>query len=220
MTYVWHKEGQPLPVEEQPRSSMLTLANLQFSDTGDYELVVYDSHTVDVTSQPATITVVIPAEGEGEPPAEGEGEPPAEGEGEPPVEGEGEPPAEGEVEFSLEYNGPNPVTAYAGDPVEIKVTPHNGTGTGTFQWYRVMEDLSLVLLEGQDEDTLVFDFVSMEDAGNYQCMATDTVAGAAQSPVITLVVVPGLPLVRPALLFILVVAFTIVGLSRRHLRKY
>ncbi|OQC00372.1 MAG: Immunoglobulin I-set domain protein [Candidatus Hydrogenedentes bacterium ADurb.Bin101] len=217
LTYVWRKEGQPLPVQEQPLGSALTLSDLQFSDAGGYELVVYDNHTDDITSQPATITVVSLPEGENE--GEGEGEPPVEGEGEPPVEGEGEPPAEGEIEFWLEYNGPNPVTAYAGDPAEIKVIPHDGTGTVTFQWYRVMEDLSLVLLEGQDKDTLVFDPVSMEDAGKYQCMATDTIAGAAQSPIIMLVIEHGLPIAGTIPLLMLALTLAIVGVSSLSLSK-
>lgn len=211
LTYVWHKDGQSLPVEEQPLGSALTLSDVQFSDAGTYALVVYDGYTDDITSQNALINVV--------PPAEGEGEPPIEGEGEPPVEGEGEPPAEGEVEFWLEYTGPNPVTAYAGDPVEIQVIPHNGAGTVTFQWYRVTEGKALDLLAGQNEDTLEIDSVSTEDAGEYQCIATDSVAGAAQSPVIILVVMSGLPLVKPALLFMLALALSIIGVSRLSVRK-
>lgn len=224
LTYIWRKDGQPLPVEEQPQNSMLTLTDLQFGDAGDYELVVYDSHTDDITSQPATITVVSPpegeGEGEGEPPVEGEGEPPVEGEGEPPVEGEGEPPAEGEEEFSLTYTGPNPVTSQTGEPVEITVIPINSSGEVAFQWYRVMEDMSLVLLAGQEDDSLTFDSVLPEDAGNYQCVATDNIAGTAQSPIITLVVLPGVPLVTPAILFMAVLALILVGFCKIRWRKH
>jgi len=63
------------------------------------------------------------------------------------------------------------------------------------------------------------DSVSTEDAGEYQCIATDSVAGAAQSPVIILVVMSGLPLVKPALLFMSALALSIIGVSHLSVRK-
>ncbi len=39
---------------------MLTLSNLQFTDAGDYDVIVYDGHTDSITSDAATITVLPP----------------------------------------------------------------------------------------------------------------------------------------------------------------
>ena len=60
LTYVWRKDGEPLPFEQQPNGTTLTLTNVQLSDTGVYDLVVYDGYTDDETSSAATVTVMPP----------------------------------------------------------------------------------------------------------------------------------------------------------------
>ena len=59
-TYVWRKNGVPLPVEQQPQTWALTLNNLQYADAGAYDVVVYDGYTDEITSDQAVITVTPP----------------------------------------------------------------------------------------------------------------------------------------------------------------
>ncbi|MBP9003638.1 MAG: immunoglobulin domain-containing protein [Candidatus Hydrogenedentes bacterium] len=59
-TYLWRKDGVPLPVEQQPQTWALALNNLQYADAGAYDVVVYDGYNDQVTSSPAVITVTPP----------------------------------------------------------------------------------------------------------------------------------------------------------------
>jgi hypothetical protein len=59
-TYVWRKNGTPLPYAQQPQGPTLVLTNLQYADAGNYDVVIYDSHTDAVTSVVAPITVTPP----------------------------------------------------------------------------------------------------------------------------------------------------------------
>jgi hypothetical protein len=60
LVYVWRKGGEPLPLDQQPQGNVLTLSDLQFTDAGDYDVVVYDGHTDSITSDAAVITVLPP----------------------------------------------------------------------------------------------------------------------------------------------------------------
>lgn len=60
LIYVWRKGGIALPVEQQPQSATLVIANIQMGDAGEYDLVVSDSHTDEITSNSVAITVVPP----------------------------------------------------------------------------------------------------------------------------------------------------------------
>ena len=131
---------------------------------------------------------VLP-EGEGEVLPEGEGEVLPEGEGEVLPEGEGEPP----MGFALLYLGPNPLHVVSGERVSITVTPVNATGIVDFQWYHYRDNKKFELLADVDGDTLVFERVSMEDSGQYFCVAIDA-TGEATSPIIFLEVAWGLGL--------------------------
>ena len=110
---------------------------------------------------------------------------------------------EGEEEvFSLLYTGTNPIMATAGERINMTVIPQHQNGTVTYQWYQITPDKSLLSLPWETNDTIVFESVTVQDAGNYQCMATDMVANSAQSPIITLVVDSGMPLCSLTLLFL------------------
>ena len=139
---------------------------------------------------------VLP-EGEGEIMPEGEGEVLPEGEGEVLPEGEGEVLPEGEGEaptgFALLYLGPNPLHVVSGEEVSITVTPVNATGIVDFQWYHYRDNKKFELLPDVDGDTLVFERVTMEDSGQYFCVAIDA-TGEATSPIIFVEVVWGLGL--------------------------
>jgi uncharacterized repeat protein (TIGR02543 family) len=163
-----------------------------------------------------TVSVDECIEVEGEVPAEGEGEPMAEGEGEAPVEGEGEAPAEGEGEFTLEYSGPNPVVADAGDSLEINVIPKNGSEPIAYQWYRIREDKSLEPLSGQTEASLIFETVLESDSGDYLCSAQDVEHRVAQSPVITLSILAGVTASGVAVLIILSFILAAGGMAQTH----
>lgn len=119
--------------------------------------------------------------------------------------------------FSLQYVGRNPVRAAIGDSVEIAVQTLNSRGLVTYQWYRVTSNKGLEALAGQTNDSLVFLAVDWSDAGDYQCVATDNIAGGASSPVIALSVVEELPLSSMTALGALTVALALIGMrvSRR-----
>jgi len=114
-------------------------------------------------------------------------------------------------EFALEYTGRNPVLAAVGDRVSMRVQSRYSRGTVTYQWYRVTENKTLEPLTGQTDAVLVFFPLEWNDAGDYQCVATDTVAGAAASPIIALEVVKELPLSHLAVLAALLAVVFFAG---------
>ncbi len=121
-------------------------------------------------------------------------------------------------EFALTYTGRNPALAGVGDRVEIPVNTLYSRGLVAYQWYRVLPDKMLQLLDEQTDEVLEFDAVDWGDVGDYQCVATDTVAGSALSPVIGLEVVEDLPLskVLPLCLSVIMAALMGVVLTRRN----
>lgn len=57
LIYTWRKDMTPLPPGEQPGGPVLTLFSVDASDAGDYDLVVEDNGTDEVTSDPASVVV-------------------------------------------------------------------------------------------------------------------------------------------------------------------
>lgn len=57
LTYIWRKNGSPLPPAEQPGGPELVLASVSGADAGEYDLVVSDSGTDEETTVPASLTV-------------------------------------------------------------------------------------------------------------------------------------------------------------------
>ncbi len=113
--------------------------------------------------------------------------------------------------FALDYEGRNPARAAVSDRVEIPVLTLYSLGLVTYQWYRITPDKMLTLLPDQTDEALVFDPVEWGDAGNYQCVATDTIAGSAASPIIGLEVVEELPLSGVSALGALAAALALAG---------
>ena len=101
----------------------------------------------------------------------------------------------------------------AGDTVEITVVPHNGTEPITYQWYRVTEGKAFEPLSGQTDASLVFESVFEMDAGVYICTAYDAENRMAQSPQITLSVLPGVTISSPVALTLVVLILMAVGVA-------
>lgn len=128
------------------------------------------------------------------------------------VEGEGE----GEGEFTLAYSGSNPVPAHVRDTDEIFVIDHNGLEPITYQWYRFTEGKAFEPVSGQTETSLVFETVFEMDAGDYMCTADDVENKMAQSPVITLSVLAGVPVYGPVALTMLALFLMAGGVVEIH----
>lgn len=123
-------------------------------------------------------------------------------------------------EFALDYIGRNPVLAEVDAPVEIPVQTKYSRGPVTYQWYRVTQNKSLESIPGQTGDRLMLLHAGWGDAGNYQCVATDAVAGPATSPIIGLEVVEELPVSGLMALGALAAALALAGarVARRRER--
>lgn len=119
--------------------------------------------------------------------------------------------------FALDYIGRNPVLAAVGDRAELRVQTRYSLGPVNYQWYRVRPDKALDVLPGQTDALLVFGPLTWDDAGTYQCVATDAIAGSAASPLIGLRVVEEMPLSGMAALGALAAAIALAGVcaSRR-----
>ena len=180
----------------------------------------------------AQVTVVddLPVEGEGEPPVEGEGEPPVEGEGEPVVEGEGEPPVEGEGEVVPEGEGEpaglqvtaddTNIVLPIGDSVTLVTTVTGAQGTLSYQWYRIAEDDSLVVIPDANEVTYTLSDASPEDSGEYQCEVYDNVLGeTAWSPRFMVLVTNGIPVAGIAGIALVSVLTAFAGMVSMRKRK-
>ena len=164
----------------------------------------------------AQVTVVddIPVEGEGEPVVEGEGEPPVEGEGEVVPEGEGEPT--GLQVTADETNVVLPI----GDSVTLVITVTGAQGTLSYQWYRIAEDDSLVVIPDATEVTHELTDVSFEDSGEYQCEVYDSVLGeTAWSPRFTVLVTNGIPAAGIAGIALVSVLTAFAGIVSMRKRK-
>jgi len=122
-------------------------------------------------------------------------------------------------EFVLAYAGRNPVLAEVGAPVEIPVQTKYRRGLVTYQWYRVTPNKALEVLTGQTGDKLILFHAGWDDAGNYQCVATDSVAGSASSPVIKLEVVEELPVSGLMALGALAVTLALAGVRGARRRE-
>ena len=127
---------------------------------------------------------------------------------------------ESESNFELTYTGLNPLRAALDYQREITVTPQNHIGTVTYQWYRLDANDELELLEGEVFDTLVFDPVVQEDEGRYMCEGIDDHdLSVAQSVVITMNVVEGMPVASTTALALLAAGISAAGLLALRRRR-
>jgi hypothetical protein len=121
--------------------------------------------------------------------------------------------------YRLVYSGKNPITALVGDRVEISVTLLNSVGLVEYQWYRVTADKSLDPLPWATDKTILFYPAALLDAGEYVCIAVDTVQGPTQSIGIRLRVFEGLPLSGIGILSLLAIAIAVTGLLSLRARR-
>ncbi len=59
-SYVWRKDGAPLPFEQQPLGPTLTFSAVQYADAGVYDLVVNDGYIDEIISEEANVAVAPP----------------------------------------------------------------------------------------------------------------------------------------------------------------
>ncbi|HOJ67858.1 MAG TPA: DUF5011 domain-containing protein [Candidatus Hydrogenedentes bacterium] len=111
---------------------------------------------------------------------------------------------------------PDQVTVVEETPVTLEVQVEGAVGTANLQWYRNLGAKAWEPIPDATDTTLVFDPVSLEDAGLYYCEATDLVT-TVQSPQIRLIVDRRIPAAGISGLALLSIGLAVLG--ARHTRK-
>ena len=102
------------------------------------------------------------------------------------------------------------LTVPVGGRAEFAVTVTGAVGAATYQWFRDDGSKAWVPLTGENAASLVIDPVSEADAGQYQCEVSDSVTSVT-SPVFTLAIGSGVPVMAPVGMALAGLALALVG---------